>query len=74
MGILSREKQPLQQLHLKKGVRVFSRVGLFSGDYGTINDCSTFTKYTSRYALIIRSVIGIRLIMHFLGCIGIDKF
>ena len=24
-----------QQLHLKKGVGVFSRVGLFSGDYGT---------------------------------------
>ena len=47
MGVLSREKHPLQQLHTKRGVGVFSsvgvfsrvgvflRVGLFSGDYGT---------------------------------------
>ena len=28
-------KRPLQQLHSKRGVGLFSRVGLFSGDYGT---------------------------------------
>ena len=34
MGILLREKQTLQQLHSKKGVSLFLRVSLFSGDYG----------------------------------------
>ena len=33
MGVLSREKHPLQQLHLKREVGVFSGVGLFSGGY-----------------------------------------
>ena len=37
MGVLTREKHPLQQLHLKRGVGVFLRVGLFSGDYGIHN-------------------------------------
>ena len=36
VGVLSSEKHPLQQLHFKRGVGVFSRVGLFLGDYGTL--------------------------------------
>ena len=31
MSVLSREKHPLHQLHLKKGRGLFSRVGLFYG-------------------------------------------
>ena len=36
MGVLLREKHPLQQRHSKKGgpVGIFLRVGLFSRDYG----------------------------------------
>ena len=39
MGILSREKQ---QLHSEKGVGVFSRVSLFSGDYGALLSSALF--------------------------------
>ena len=36
MGVLSSNKLPLQQLAVKKGLGVFSRVGVFSRDYGTL--------------------------------------
>ena len=32
MGVLSREEYPLQQLHSKKEVGIFLRLGLFLGD------------------------------------------
>ena len=49
MGILSREKHPLQQLHSKKGV------SLFSGDYGNGmlgNQCNTHVTVTTCTSLL----------------------
>ena len=44
MGILSKEKYPLQQFHSEKGGGLIFEGGLFSGDYGNgmlANQCNT---------------------------------